>query len=60
MLTTGAITKDEKEIWKIFERGYRVKPQETAGYIRTYVARLLRQSEGEAIRIRSKYIWILL
>lgn len=51
MLTTGGITKDEKEIWKIFERGYRVKPkpQKTAGYIRTYVARLLKQSEGEAI-----------
>ena len=49
MLTTGGITKDEKEIWKIFEGGYRVKLQETVGYIRTYVARLLRQSEGEAI-----------
>ena len=49
MLITGEIIKDEKEIWKIFERGYRVKPQETAGYIRTYVARLLKQSEEEAI-----------
>ena len=49
MLTTGEITKGEKEIWKIFERGYKVKPQETAGYIRTYVTRLLKQSEGEAI-----------
>ena len=49
MLTTGGIAKDEKEIWKIFEQGYRVKPQKTAGYIRTYVARLLIQSEGEAI-----------
>ena len=49
MLTAGGITKDEKEIWRIFERGYRVKPQETDGYIRTYVARLLKQSEGEAI-----------
>ena len=49
MLTTGAITKDEKEIWKIFERGYQVKSQETAGYLRTYVARLLKQLEGEAI-----------
>ena len=49
MLTAGGITKDEKEIWRIFERGYRVKPQETDGYIITYVARLLIQSEGEAI-----------
>ena len=49
MLTTGEISKDEKEIWKIFERGYWVKPQGTAGYIRTHVAKLLRQLEGEAI-----------
>ena len=44
----GEITREE--IRKIFDRGYRMKKQKTAGYLRTYAAGLLlRQAEGDAI-----------